>query len=271
MDDEQNTQTTTSIYGANAITGSKEDADHPDVTIIDSPSNQQIQVGEPDDNETEGKTEGAPDDSDNKDGDHQEEPEGAEGQLRADIDESNKGLKAIEKTLKAKGVDFNKIIQEYDEFGGLTPMTRDLLNKNGYPNSVIDSIISGREALNERWNNTVYGYAGGQDSYEALVQWAGQNLSQAECDAFNHAIDSNDLGIIRLAIQGLQAQRTKQFGTARPSVQSQATAGSSVGVKGFATRAEMVKAMSDKRYGVDRRYTKEVEARMVRTSMSQMY
>ena len=34
------------------------------------------------------------------------------------------------------------------------------------------------------------------------------------------------------------------------------------GVKGFADQSEMVKAMSDKRYGRDEKYTKEVEKKI---------
>ena len=57
---------------------------------------------------------------------------------------------------------------------------------------------------------------------------------------------------------------TQKHGTSNPSVMGGPATTSPTG--GFADKAEMVKAMSDKRYCRDPQYTKLVESRMAKTT-----
>lgn len=247
-----------SIYGENAITGSIDDAalaekaEANGVTLTDN--------GETTNTETSGETAGAtPDETKTPSDDASIE------QKVADLKSSEDALKD---DLKTKGVDFETAVSEYNEKGVLSDATMDALEKAGYPKAVVEGFIKSRQILENQYTSAVYEAAGGEEAYSRMTQWAAANLPKADIEAFNAAIDSGNLGTVKLIMGGIRSAMgeamTQKHGTSNPSVMGGPATTNTTG--GFADKAEMVKAMSDKRYCRDPQYTKLVESRMAKTT-----
>ena len=195
------------------------------------------------------------------------EPEPAEGgneDLNEQIESHSKTLQAIGKDLKEKGVNFNQVIKEYNEYGALSGKTKADLAQAGYPAEVIDGFIASRQYLENQFTAAVYSAAGGEQEYDRVIQWAQTNLPDKLLSSFNRAIDNNNLDAVTLMFEGMKAKMIAKQGTRNPTIMG----GGSVGTpKGFTSKQEVVQAMSDKRYGVDPQYTREIERRMFYTQL----
>lgn len=252
-----------SIYGENAITGSIDDAalaekaEANGVTLTNNgETTNPTETPETTSSETITETTNSPDDK----------PEDTPIEQKvADLKSSEDALKD---DLKTKGVDFETAVSEYNEKGVLSDATMDALEKAGYPKAVVEGFIKSRQILENQYTSAVYEAAGGEAEYSRMTQWAAANLSKADIEAFNSAIDSGNLGTVKLIMGGMRSAMgealTQKHGTNNPSVLGGPATTNPTG--GFADKAEMVKAMSDKRYCRDPQYTKLVEGRMAKTT-----
>lgn len=210
---------------------------------------------------------GNEDEADASDVQDRNEDEGTpEEDLQKEVDKHEKAINAVKTSLKEKGVDFNKAVREYQESGKLSDETVAELEKAGYPSEVIEGFIESRKALESRFTEAVYDSVGGTKEYNRIVDWASKNLPQKTIDSFNRAIDNNNLEAVSLMLEGMKSKMTSKMGTANKSIHG-GTATPVNRPKGFANKSEVIEAMSDKRYGRDPEYTRQVEQRMWATSV----
>lgn len=194
------------------------------------------------------------------------EPQGEpEGDLNVKIDKHTKTLDALGKDLKAKGVDFNQAIKEYNEYGALSSKTMADLAQAGYPSEVIEGFIESRQNLESEFTNAVYNSAGGEQAYNKVIEWAQGNLSNKVLSSFNRAIDNNNLEAVTLMFEGMKAKMIAKQGTRNPTIMGGGV--TTGGYKGFSNKQEVVEAMSDPRYGTDPSYTRSVELKMFYTPL----
>lgn len=185
--------------------------------------------------------------------------------LANDVAKHQDTLKALEKDLRNKGVDFKQAIKEYEESGNISSRTLANLVNAGYPKEVIESFIEGRHAIEERFTKAVYESAGGEEEYFKMTQWAANNLPQSTLKAFNKALDSNDLDLISMMVAGIQSKMNATRGTSNPTLLGSTQGAGGGEPKGFASKQDMIKAMSDPRYARDPAYTRSVEQKMFYT------
>lgn len=247
----------------------QQEAEANGIEIMES-STDQIQY---DDNEgvppveTEGEepstnTEGNAEEGDESTADNKEE---GEKDLQEEVDKHSKAISSIKEDLKGKGVDFNSAVTEYETKGSLSEETIEALNKAGYPPEVIEAFIEGRVAMEERFTKAIYESVGGEKEYRSIVNWASQNLTKKSIDAFNRAIDNNNINAITLMLEGMKAKMVAKMGTAKKSIHGGASAPNG-SPKGYNSKADVIKAMSDPRYGRDAGYTRMVEQQMWATN-----
>lgn len=221
--------------------------------LKDGGSNDAVPMGEPSEGEHQGEPQAEP---------QQGEPEGA---LNVKIDKHTKTLDALGKDLKAKGVDFNQAIKEYNEYGALSSKTMADLAQAGYPSEVIEGFIESRQNLESEFTNAVYNSAGGEQAYNKVIEWAQGNLSNKVLSSFNRAIDNNNLEAVTLMFEGMKAKMIAKQGTRNPTIMGGGV--TTGGYKGFSSKQEVVEAMSDPRYGADPSYTRAIEMKMYYTQL----
>jgi len=113
--------------------------------------------------------------------------------------------------------------------------------------------------------NTIQNSVGGESEYGKLVNWAGENLPQNAIDAFDDAVETGNVQMIKLAIAGVKAQYENENGTEGRMLTGK-TAKSSGDV--FRSQAELVRAMSDNRYEDDPAYRQDIIEKLDRSDLS---
>ena len=113
--------------------------------------------------------------------------------------------------------------------------------------------------------NEVKNFAGGDQEYSNMVQWAGQNLDAQSIKAFDEIIASGSIETIKFAVSGLKSQYLNAVGYEGKMVQGKA-APSRGDV--FRSQAELVAAMSDRRYDNDPAYRQDVIEKLDRSDLS---
>lgn len=156
-----------------------------------------------------------------------------------------------------------RIQQEYQE-DGLSDATYEELAAAGYSKGFVDSYIKGQEALVNSYVNSVVEFAGGKPQFDSIYK----HLESSNPDAAKSlisALENRDLATVKTIINLAGASRSKTFGKpAERSLTKRAVQSAPVVKKaeGFASRDEMIKAMSDRRYRTDAKFRSEVERKL---------
>lgn len=154
---------------------------------------------------------------------------------------------------------FEEFGRKYAEKGQFTDEDYQTLAEKGYPKEVVQIYEQGLKSLQQARTSAATEAVGGSEALKQIQSWAGQNLSDGELAAFNKQLSQaqtpEEVGVIYATL------RTKYQAA---SGEATLVSGSSNTPKGaaFANRSEMVKAMSDPRYGTDPNFTREVEQKV---------
>ena len=110
--------------------------------------------------------------------------------------------------------------------------------------------------------NEVKNFAGGEQAYESMVNWASQNLDQKSIDAFDSIVNTGSVDAIKLAVSGLRTQYENANGYEGQMYTGKAPKTSK---DVFRSQAELVQAMSDRRYDRDPAYRQDVIEKLERS------
>jgi hypothetical protein len=154
---------------------------------------------------------------------------------------------------------------EWQESGELSDATYDSLAQAGLGRELVDSYIEGQNALQTTEEDALMNTAGGRDAYGKMSEWASEELSEKQLDAFNSAIETGSKDQATLAIDWLKSKYETANGT-NPALILGRTQGSSSNP--FESRAQILAAMSErdvngkKKYENDPAFRQEVERRL---------
>jgi len=162
---------------------------------------------------------------------------------------------------------------EFSEKGELTPETIEKFSSmssqelvEAYMKVQADLPQASQEAevadISTAMVNEVKNAAGGETAYNNMVQWAGENLPQTSIDAFDNIINSGSVDAIKLAVSGLKAQYENSNGYEGTMLTGKAPTNTK---DVYRSQAELVAAMSDRRYDDDPAYRQDVIARLERS------
>lgn len=167
--------------------------------------------------------------------------------------------------LESAGLDFDTFSLEYQNEGSLSDESYANLEAAGIPKSVVDHYISATEQSIEANRNSIMEEVGGAEKYSELLGWAGDNLSDAEIDAFNGAIDSADMSSVSMAVKGLAARQAMESGR-EPSRNLSGSVGADNGGS-YQSVSEMMADMNNPQYNSDSAFRAKVEAKLARSSI----
>lgn len=141
--------------------------------------------------------------------------------------------------------EFAQYNDEYNEKGGLQEDTYTALEKKGISRDLVESYIQGQNSLNEAHQTGLLNIVGGVANYDAMTEWAAENVDSSELDAYNNAI-TGEANAASLAIKGLWSQYTQATGESSLPQLIQGSKAPSVG--GYGSTYEMQQDMKDPRY-----------------------
>ena len=159
---------------------------------------------------------------------------------------SNEGKLSQETIDKFSSMSSQDLVQAYMDVQGNLPQ-----NTQTEAADISDAVV-----------NEVKNYAGGEKAYQDMVDWASKNLESNSVEAFDSIINTGSVDAIKLAVNGLKAQYQNAVGYEGNMVTGKApTSTKDV----FRSQAELVAAMSDKRYDNDPAYRQDIIAKLDRS------
>tara|TARA_R110002051_G_scaffold150198_1_gene222849 strand:- start:177 stop:968 length:792 start_codon:yes stop_codon:yes gene_type:complete len=170
----------------------------------------------------------------------------------------------VQESLAKQGIDFNAYAREYAEKGTLSSDSYQELAQNGMSEEVVNTWITGQQALADQIINKSHDAVGGKQEYESLMDWAGKALDEKDIDSFNRAIETPNDDDVIFAIKSLHARRQMMEGQS-PTLLQGDTGGT--GVDSFRSVAQLTKAMNDPRYSNDPAYRDEVTQKLSQSSI----
>jgi hypothetical protein len=135
------------------------------------------------------------------------------------------------------------------------------------PQDIARAYVEGQKALVEQARQSIYSEVGGQETYEAMLSWAKDSLSEADIQAYDTAIASNDMDTARMVAKGLHAQYTASEGTS-PSL-SRGSAASTGGAEGYQSWQQVSADMQNPKYRQDPAFRQEVKNRLSVSQLAQ--
>jgi hypothetical protein len=163
------------------------------------------------------------------------------------------------------GLDFDSLSQKFWDNGALDDGDFEALEKSGIPRGLVEQFIAGQEAVLDATRQSVFSSVGGEEAYNDLTEWAGDNLGSDEIDAFNRAVNSGDKNMTMLAVKGLHARYRSEVGS-EPARQIKGETVKS-GADTYRSLAELQKDMSDARYRNDPAFRRDVEQKLSRSDI----
>ena len=168
------------------------------------------------------------------------------------------------KAVDSAGLNMETLSEEFAKDGKLADGSYKSLEKAGIPKEYVDRFIAGQQAIADQQSATVKNLVGGTEAYDSMSEWAGQNLTETEKQAYNTAVNSKDLEAVKLAVVGLKARYAQSTGSEPQLVEGKA---SPSGEQGFASWAQVTQAMSDPRYAKDPAYQAEVKNKLANSKI----
>jgi uncharacterized protein YbaA (DUF1428 family) len=157
--------------------------------------------------------------------------------------------------------DFSVYSDEFAEHGTLSEESVAEIESWGIPREMIEGYVEGQKAVLAAQFQSVYSEAGGEESYNSMIEWAADNLPDGEQDAFNRAVMQGTTDDMMFAVRSLVSRWRASTGTgSRPLVQGSTSPAKASG--SFRSLAELTAAMKDPRYAKDPAYRKDIETRL---------
>ena len=151
---------------------------------------------------------------------------------------------------------FNK---ELIETGDLSKESYESLVAKGIPQEMVERYVSGQKAEAAKAQDDLYDTVGGEETYGKVMAWAKDNISKEEADAFDSAIDTGNIELVKMSVRGLHARYIAANG--RPNLISGDVSGGTSG-SAYRSWAEVTKAMKDPRYQSDPSYQADVQNKL---------
>lgn len=152
--------------------------------------------------------------------------------------------------------------QEFAEKGELSDEVYSALEKHGFDRAAVDQYIAGAQAVASERDAQVFSMAKIEPSdFKQAQEWASQNLSEEEIARFNAAVSAAPEAAA-FAVKDLVSRYKSEA-----NIEGSLTSGSRVSAGShFRSKAEMIEAMSDKRYSTDAAFRAEVEQKVMRSA-----
>ena len=210
----------------------------------------QKKLGEKGDEDSEeaGDSEPVESEEDSEETEETSQPSAAAELITSASNEFNeKGELTAETIAKFSSMSSQELVEAYMQVQGQLPQASQEAEVADISNAVV---------------NEVKNAAGGETAYNNMVQWAGENLAQTSIEAFDNIIKSGSVEAIKLAVSGLKAQYENSNGYEGTMLTGKAPTNTK---DVYRSQAELVAAMSDRRYDNDPAYRQDVIARLERS------
>ena len=160
----------------------------------------------------------------------------------------------------------------YENNGTLSDDMYSKLAEAGLPKGVVDNYLDGVrqstatlesqqppiENFSQQDVDDVRSIAGGAEGYDALMEWAADNLNEVDADNFDQVLDTGNKAAISFAIKALMSQYEEAAGRDSDLIQGKKAAAP----EGYRSMAEVVRDMNNPAYETDDAYRDDVRRKL---------
>ena len=163
--------------------------------------------------------------------------------------------------------ELNSYSTEFYQTGTLSEASFAALEKKGLTREVVQAYIDGQKTHIAQETEELTKGIGGYEQFKKIAEWAGKAIPEAERDAYNEVFKSGN----KVAIQAVLEKMDSLYLKANPAppaapVEGNPATSAAVPNDVFASRDEMVQAMTDKRYQTgDAAYIRSVTEKIQRS------
>ena len=154
--------------------------------------------------------------------------------------------------LQEKGFDYDKLQQEYNQYGDITAETREQLAAKGITSEILDNYIEGQKAIVAQQMSEIADSVGGKEQFDTIVNWAKENLTEDEKKQID---EIHEPTAIKYVLAGLKARMEASDGVIPQQLQGE---GGKAPSNLFEDMSEVRAAISDPRYEVSESYRAQV-------------
>lgn len=163
--------------------------------------------------------------------------------------------------VEGAGLEFESLAAHWQEHGELPEDAYGAFQEHyNLSKEIVNDFLLGQQARVDAYRTQAITAAGGQETFDAAAEWAGQALSDAELNAYNSAVESGNFERAKLAVQGL-VQKFQDAQGAEPNL-AEGDGAAVGGANAFESREQLTAAINDPRYATDPAYRAEVERRL---------
>ena len=150
------------------------------------------------------------------------------------------------------------------------------LEQAGLSKNLVDSYLEGvrqqtgmqqqaqAPILSDAEVNEVHNIAGGKDGYEQLMNWASDNMSDADAKSFDEVIETGNKAAVTFAVKALMGQYEDAVGRDSNLVQGKASDNSG---DVYRSMAEVVRDMNNPEYDRDPAVRADVQRKLERSNL----
>ena len=150
------------------------------------------------------------------------------------------------------------------------------LEQAGLSKNLVDSYLEGvrqqtgmqqqaqAPILSDAEVNEVHSIAGGKDGYEQLMNWASDNMSDADAKSFDEVIETGNKAAVTFAVKALMGQYEDAVGRDSNLVQGKASDNSG---DVYRSMAEVVRDMNNPEYDRDPAVRADVQRKLERSNL----
>lgn len=163
--------------------------------------------------------------------------------------------------------ELNSYSTEFYQTGTLSEASFAALEKKGLTREVVQAYIDGQKTHIAQETEELTKDIGGYDQFKKIAEWAGKAIPEAERNAYNEVFKSGN----KVAIKAVLEKMNSLYLEANPQppaapVNGNPATSAAVPNDVFASRDEMVQAMTDKRYQTgDAAYIRSVTEKIQRS------
>jgi hypothetical protein len=176
-------------------------------------------------------------------------------------DESETEESHEEETGETKADPLDPFYSEFQENGELSDESYAALDKLGYNPAMVDTYINGYQSQIAQVQEQAYDIVGGQEEYDAMANWAVDNMTDAQLDAYHGQLRQGD-NAWELALRGLHSKYKSSGDAPVERLRSGEKTPPNTGVQPFTSQQELSAAVQDRRYSTSPEYRKAVEQRL---------
>ena len=189
--------------------------------------------------------------------DEEEEPvEEQEEAEEVEVDEGVKSFREINNRFEENG----QLTQE--DYDSLVQMDSKQLIETYFKYFAEQNKAVAAQAATAQELQQIRDAVGGNEAYQEMITWAGNNLSEDEINQFNAVTATNQTAAIAYAVESLNNRFRASEGYEAPLVTGKRPSSKK---DVFRSQAELARAIADPRYSSDHAYRSDVEEKLARS------